>query len=150
MRAIRVELLHQRERVPLVIRARFERTYFGVGSFAGVVLLLGGLYLLRAAFQDPFGAANVRVLVAGFALALASFLLVYLVWPRGKMALARRERRFHALEKWAAQCSTCMEKGHRTLSQRKKLCICERNCRVLCEDQAFAAADKYCFSRMMR
>jgi hypothetical protein len=100
MRAIRVELLHQRERVPLVIRARFERTFFGVGSFAGVVLLLGGLYLLRAAFQDPFGAADVRVLVAGFALALASFLLVYLVWPRGKMALARRERRFHALEKW--------------------------------------------------
>ncbi|HTQ95327.1 MAG TPA: hypothetical protein VMH89_00900 [Candidatus Acidoferrum sp.] len=111
MRAIRVELLHHRERVPLVIRARFERTFFGVGSFAGVALLLGGLYLLRAAFQDPFGAADVRVLVAGFALALASFLLVYLVWPRGKMALARRERRSHALEKWDGPVLNINEEG---------------------------------------
>jgi len=90
MGAIRAESLHRRS-VPLVIRARFERTFFGVGAFIGLLLMLGGLYLMAEALLDPFGASDVRVLAAGTALSLSSFLLVFLLWPRRRMALARRE-----------------------------------------------------------
>jgi hypothetical protein len=99
MRATRIEVLHGRE-VPLVVRARFERTFFGLGAFAGLVLLLGGGYLMMEALLDPLGASDMAVLTAGLALALSSFLLVYLVWPRRKMELARREQFDAAEEKW--------------------------------------------------
>jgi hypothetical protein len=91
MRAMRIEVLHQRE-VPLVVRARFERTFFGLGAFAGLILLLGGGYLMAEALLDPLGASDLGVLTAGFSLALSSFLLVYLVWPRRRMAMAKREQ----------------------------------------------------------
>jgi hypothetical protein len=90
MRATRMGVLHARE-VPLVVRARFERTFFGLGAFAGLVLLLGGGYLMTEALLDPLGASDMAVLTAGLALALSSFLLVYLVWPRRTMEMARRE-----------------------------------------------------------
>jgi len=101
MRATRVELVHGRAQVPLVIRARFEKTFFGLGAFAALVLLLGGGYLMAEALLDPVGASDAAVLVAGFALALSSFLLVYFVWPRGRLELAKQEReRLSEQEKW--------------------------------------------------
>lgn len=91
MRSTRIGVLHGRNEIPLVVRARFEKTFWGLGAFAGMVLLLGGAYLMREALMDPLGASDVGVLTAGLALALSSFLLVYLVRPKGRMELARHE-----------------------------------------------------------
>lgn len=91
MHATKIELLDERNRVPLVLRARFERTFFGLVLFAAVNLFLYGAYLLKEALRDPIGATGLAVVVAGFVLALAAFLFGYLVWPRGKSALARGE-----------------------------------------------------------
>jgi hypothetical protein len=95
----RIEVLHGRE-VPLVVRARFERTFLGLGAFAGLVLFLGGGYLMMEVLLDPLGASDMAVLAGGLALALSSFLLVYLVWPRRRMELARREQFEAAEENW--------------------------------------------------
>jgi hypothetical protein len=92
MRATKVGELPERERVPLVMRARFERTFLGLGAFAGLALLLGGTYLMAEAWVDPLKASDAGVLAAGFSLALASFVLVYFVLPQRRTALAKRER----------------------------------------------------------
>jgi len=96
VRRLRIELVPARRSVPLVIRARFERTFLGLGAFAGLVLFVGGAYLMDEVLRNPLGASDTGILAAGFVLALASFLLIYLVWPHGAMALARRERPSHA------------------------------------------------------
>jgi hypothetical protein len=100
MRATRIEAIEGRHRIPLVVRARFERTFFGLGSFAGIILLLGGAYLMTEALLNPLGASDAGVLTAGFALALSSFLLIYLVWPRGRMGMAKREPVISNGRKW--------------------------------------------------
>jgi hypothetical protein len=104
MRATRNAELHAREKVPLVMRARFEKTFLGLGAFAGLALLLGGTYLMAEAWANPLKASDVGVLVAGFSLALASFVLVYFVLPQRRTALAKRERstRHEARRKGAA------------------------------------------------
>jgi len=89
MRATRIEALNERDRIPLVVRGRFERTFFGLGLFAAVALLLYGTYLLAESIGDPLEASGTTVLIAGFMLALASFVITFLIWPRRKMALAR-------------------------------------------------------------
>lgn len=91
MRTMRMEVLTEQDREPLVVRSRFERTFFGLGLFAAVTLFLWGAYLLTEAIRNPLRATGVAVLVAGFMLALASFLMAFLVWPRGRRALARDE-----------------------------------------------------------
>jgi hypothetical protein len=96
MRVMGVTWLLERERVPVAIRARFEKAFFGLGSFTGMVLLVWGFYLIRDAVLHPLGESDVGVLAAGFALALSSFLLVSLVWWRGRIALAKWDRRSHA------------------------------------------------------
>jgi hypothetical protein len=53
MRTLRIELLHDRRAVPLVVRARFERTSLGLGAFAGVMLFLGGAYMVAEALMHP-------------------------------------------------------------------------------------------------
>lgn len=88
---VRIEVLNERHRVPLVVRSRFERTFLGLGLFAAVTLFLWGAYLLTEAISDPLRATGVAVLVAGLMLALASFLMAFLLWPRGRRALARSE-----------------------------------------------------------
>lgn len=40
MRTMKTEVLTQNDRVPLVVRSRFERTFFGLGLFAAVALFL--------------------------------------------------------------------------------------------------------------
>lgn len=73
------------------MRARFEKTFLGLGLFAGTILLLGGGYLMTQALVNPLGASEMDALTAGFALALSSFLLVYLLFPRKRAKLARRD-----------------------------------------------------------
>jgi hypothetical protein len=106
MRATRIEAIEGRHRIPLVVRARFERTFFGLGSFAGIILLLGGAYLMTEALLNPLGASDAGVLTAGFALALSSFLLIYLVWPRGRMGMAKREPVISNGGKWKSPVMT--------------------------------------------
>ncbi|HVM74449.1 MAG TPA: hypothetical protein VMT75_02330 [Candidatus Saccharimonadales bacterium] len=90
MRAIRIEVVRERSEMPLVLRARFERTFFGLGLSFATVLLAGGAYLLDDAVSDPLEASATAVLVAGLSLALGGFAIVYLVWPRRYLSIARR------------------------------------------------------------
>jgi len=84
------KVLHiRRHKAPLVLRARFAWTFFGLGLFAAVNLFLVGSYLLSVAIRDPLEASPVDIVGAGFMLALASFLVVYLVSPRIKAAFAK-------------------------------------------------------------
>lgn len=68
---------------------RFEWTFFGLDLFAAINLFLCGAYLLAEAIRDPLEASEAGVIAAGFTLALASFLLTYLVWPRAKYVFGR-------------------------------------------------------------
>ena len=88
----RIEVMHARSNMPLVERGRTERTFMGLGAFAATVLLLGGGYLMTEALLNPLSASDVGVLTAGFALALASFLLVYLLSPRRRIETAMCEK----------------------------------------------------------
>jgi hypothetical protein len=90
MRSARLETFHEREELPLASRGPFARTFFGMGLFAATSLFLCGAYLLCGAMLDPLGATDMAVIVAGFALALATFILVFLAWSRGKQILQRR------------------------------------------------------------
>jgi hypothetical protein len=104
MRPAKINELHERERVPLVVRARFERTFLRLDAFAGAILLLGGTYLMAEAMVDPLKASDVGVLVAGFALALASFVLVYFVLPQRRIAMAKRDRDAGLRKREKARC----------------------------------------------
>lgn len=106
MRTTRIELLRSRGKMPLVVRARFERTFFGLGVFAAAILLVGGAYLMSEALIDPIGASDMAVLTAGFALSLSSFLLVYLVLPQRKIQMAKREKEERTEEQWKAPVLT--------------------------------------------
>jgi|SRR5271166_6059311 len=128
MHATRAELLHGRNRVPLISRGRFERTFFGMVLFAAVNLFLYGAYLLKEALRDPLGATAVTVVVAGFALALAAFLLSYLLWPRLQAALARDEDAEYGEEQWKGPVLTAYGEAvqkrleaERTLVEEKDL-----------------------------
>jgi hypothetical protein len=56
-----------------------------------VTLFFWGTYLLTEAIGDPLRPTEVAVLVAGFMLASACFLMVFLVRPRGRRATAGDE-----------------------------------------------------------
>ena len=92
MRAMRIEVLHGNGKVPLVVRGRVEKTFLGLGLFAAVNLFLCGAYLLMEMIREPLAATEVTVLVAGFTLSLASFIITFLVFPRHKSALAKHEK----------------------------------------------------------
>lgn len=99
MRATRIEVLHGRE-VPLVVRARSERTIIKYPPPSNKTKPANVPSPKKEALLDPLGASDMAVLTAGLALALSSFLLVYLVWPRRKMELARREQLETAEQNW--------------------------------------------------
>ena len=90
MRAVRIEVVHDADKLPLVLKARFERTFFGLGLFIASVLLATGGYLLTDAIREPLEASEAAVLVAGLALALGAFAIVFLLWPRSHLAIAHR------------------------------------------------------------
>ena len=88
----RTEVLHSRHETPLVVRGRLEKSFRGLGVFAGVVLMLGGSYLVLSPFWDPLSTSDMAVLTGSFSLALACFLLVFVLFPRRSLELAKRER----------------------------------------------------------
>src|SRR5271154_7119478 len=85
----------QAERTPLIVRASLPRTFWTLGIFVEASLLFGGLYLLAEVALQPLEANQVSILSAGVILALAVILLVYLVRPWRKAALARMEDSLH-------------------------------------------------------
>jgi hypothetical protein len=91
MRATRIEELNERESLPLVVRARFEKTFLGMGLFAAAILFVCGGYLLLEAIRNPLGANDTAVLAAGFTLALGGSLIIFLVWPRGRSEMAKHQ-----------------------------------------------------------
>src|SRR5271169_3690919 len=128
MRAASIEMQKERNRIPLVVRARFERTFFGLGLFASTTLFLCGAYLLTEAMRDPLAASELAVLIAGFALALASFLITYLTWPQSRMTLARHEEAGGLARRWKGPVLTLYgeavehrEEGEQMLGNRKHL-----------------------------
>jgi hypothetical protein len=68
-----------------VVRASRPRTFLGLSLFTEVALLVSGGYLLVEVFWRPLQAGEVSILAAGLLLALASFLLLYMI-----LAAARR------------------------------------------------------------
>jgi hypothetical protein len=80
MRTVRIEVLHEHNKMPLV--------------------LVGGGYLLADAIREPLEASEVAVLVAGVALALGGFAIVYLFWPRGHLEIAHRDELEHFDQEW--------------------------------------------------
>jgi len=100
MRAVRIEVVHEPDHMPLVLRARFERTFLGLGLFIASVLLAGGAYLLTDAIREPLEASETAVLIAGLALALGAFAIVYLLWPRHYLAIAHRDKLPHFDNEW--------------------------------------------------
>jgi hypothetical protein len=92
--------LQDHHRTPLALRARFEWTFFGLGLFADINLFLFGSFFLREALYDPISASTTTVVGSAFMLALATFLLAYLIWPRVKAAFATQsenERGLHTI-----------------------------------------------------
>src|SRR5215475_1950922 len=100
MRVVRIEIIQRQSNAPLVLRARFERTFFGLGLCIAGVLLAGGAYLLADAIREPLETSEATVLVAGVALALGAFAILYLVWPSGHLAIAHRSEREHFDHSW--------------------------------------------------
>jgi len=88
----RTDVLHSRHETPLVVRGGLEKSFRGLGVFAGVVLMLGGSYLVLSPFWDPLSTSDMAVLTGSFSLALACFLLVFVLFPRRSLELAKRER----------------------------------------------------------
>ena len=122
MRAIRIEVIRERSEIPLVLRARFERTFFGLGMCFAVVLLSSGAYLLADAISDPLEASATAVLVAGLSLALGGFATVYLVWPRRHLSIARRSELERLDDAWKNQVLTAYgESVQNHLESRKAL-----------------------------
>jgi len=91
MRTVRIEVLRDSDDIPLVLRARFERTFFGLGLSFALLLFAGGGYLLFDAIREPLEASAAAILSAGFALALAGFIVIYLAWPRTHVSIAHRD-----------------------------------------------------------
>ena len=106
MRVVRIEVVHHDNKVPLVLRARFERTFMGFGLCIASVLLAGGAYLLVDAIREPLEASEVSVLVAGLALSLGAFAILFLVWPRGHLAIAHRHEVERVDDEWKSYVLT--------------------------------------------
>jgi len=67
---------------PLVVRAGLGRTFGSLAGFLALLFLSTGVYLLTDAFANPVGAQAAALIVAAFAIALASLLFFYLFNPR--------------------------------------------------------------------
>jgi type VI protein secretion system component VasK len=96
MRTPRMAFAIQGGKTPLIVRAGLPRTFWPLGIFAEGSLLFAGFYLLTQATVQPLEADQVSVLAAGVILALAGILLVYLVRPWRRAALARMEESLQA------------------------------------------------------
>ena len=90
MRTARMETEFNHGRVPLVVRGSLPNTFWSLGMFVEINLCLCGMYLLSEAIREPLAADQVTVLGAGVILALATFLMIYLVRPKWNEMLAER------------------------------------------------------------
>jgi len=127
MGATRIAGVHGREIIPLVVRARIENTFFGLGMFAGGTLFLTGAYLLTHAIRDPMKASEVSVLAAGFVLALGSFLITYVVWPRSGLELARNEDFEGIPEYWKGPVRAVYGEAVQTKLEAKRVLVEGKN-----------------------
>lgn len=91
MRAARMEPAFGHARTPLVVKGSLPKTFWALGMFVLINLSLFGIYLLTQAIREPLAADQVTVIGAGVSLALAAFLLLFLVRFKWKAALAERE-----------------------------------------------------------
>jgi hypothetical protein len=56
VKTTRIDELIASQEMPLVVRARFARTFFGLVLFTTVVLMLGGIYLFTEVMLEPLKA----------------------------------------------------------------------------------------------
>ena len=106
-------VMRGREQTPLFVRASMPRTFLGLGTFVEIGLLFCGSYLLIDSVTSPLASNQVAILAAAFMLALAIFLLLYLLQPTGRAALAQRGKsRKTAGEKHATFASIVASIGH--------------------------------------
>src|SRR5277367_35759 len=91
MGTARMAFASQTEKTPLIVRAGLPRTFWTLGIFVEASLLFAGLYLLAEVTLRPLEADQVSLLSAGVLLAFAVILLVYLIRPWRRAALARME-----------------------------------------------------------
>jgi hypothetical protein len=82
MRAARMEAEFDRDRLPLVVKGSLPKTFWGIGMFVAAILSTVGTYLVSKAIREPLVADPSAVIFAGVMLAVASFLLIFLVRPR--------------------------------------------------------------------
>ena len=75
-------LAKERPAKPLVVRAGIGRTFGSLTGFLALLFLSTGVYLLADAFAHPVDAQSADLIVAAFAIALASLLFFYLFNPR--------------------------------------------------------------------
>jgi hypothetical protein len=92
MEVAKAELRAERNRSSLLVRASVPRTFLGLGTFVEVGLLFCGSYLLIDAIASPLESNQAAVLAAALMLALAIFLLFYLLQPMRYTTLAQRGR----------------------------------------------------------
>jgi hypothetical protein len=91
MRAARMETELDHDRLPLVVRGSFPKTFWGMGMFVAATLTVWGIYLVLKAIREPLVADPSAVIFAGVMLALAAFLMLFLVRPKWKDARAEHD-----------------------------------------------------------
>lgn len=92
MRVVRIGSdVHWRGRASLAEKGSFSTIFRGLGLFTEAALLFCGSYLLAGALLRPLEAGELSVVGGGLALALATWLLLFLFWPSGRQIKAWRE-----------------------------------------------------------
>lgn len=91
MRAARMETELDHDRLPLVVRGSFPKTFWGMGMFVAATLTVWGIYLVSKAIREPLVADPSAVIFAGVMLAVAAFLMIFLVRPKWKDASAEHD-----------------------------------------------------------
>jgi hypothetical protein len=69
VKTTRIDELIAPQETPLVVRARFDSTFFGLVLFTTVVLMLSGIYLFTEVMLEPLKADDTSIIASGFTLA---------------------------------------------------------------------------------
>jgi hypothetical protein len=91
MRAARMESTFSPRRLPLAVKGSLAKTFWGPGIFIVVNLSLFGIYLVTEAIREPLAADQATVIGAGVSLALAAFILLFLMRFKWRAARAKHE-----------------------------------------------------------
>jgi len=92
VKTIKIDELVAPQETQLVVRARFARTFFGLVLFTTVVLMLGGIDLFMEVILEPLKADSTSIIVSGFTRALGETLMIFLIRPGKREALAKPEK----------------------------------------------------------